>query len=123
MAIAAISGLFSKDTTPAQNADAFAAASVPVSGIKSRKARKDSQKGWGPGRWPHDQAAETPASLILRPKDEQVGHCGMALLIFEAVKVLAIYPVAIRLVWFELHFQHAGLVISFVFGLPNRIGN
>ena len=58
-------------------------------------------------------------STILRLKNEQVRHGGMTLLILKSVKVLAVYPIAIRLVWFELHFHHTSLLVSIVFGLPD----
>jgi hypothetical protein len=44
------------------------------------------------------------------------------LLISEAVKVLAVEPIAIRLVGFQFHFDHAGLLVCLVFGLPHDLG-
>ena len=59
-------------------------------------------------------------STILRLKNEQVRHCGMTLLILEAMKILAVYPIAICLVWVELHFHHTSLLVCIIFGFPDR---
>jgi len=63
------------------------------------------------------------ASVTLRLKYEQIGHRSMPLLILKPVKLLAIYLIAIRFVWFEFHLHHASLLVGFVSRLADRLGN
>src|SRR5207249_11079184 len=76
-----------------------------------RIRRSDSRRRW------HQ------TSLTLSLEHEQVRHCGTPLLILETVKFLTVYPIAIRFVWFKLHFQHASLLVGFVSRLADRFRN
>src|ERR1051326_2335614 len=67
-------------------------------------------------------AVQALALPVLRPEREQIGHSGMALLVLEAVKVLAVYPIAIGPAWLQLYLYHARLVVSVVFWLPDGFG-
>ena len=51
-------------------------------------------------------------SFVIRSKRQEIRHSGMTLLIFEAVKLLAIDPIAIRLVGIEFYLQYARFMVS-----------
>jgi len=62
-------------------------------------------------------AADYMPSTTLRLENKQVWNRRMPLLVSEVVKLLAIQPETVRLIWLKLDFQHTRLLVCFVAGL------